>query len=327
MNSDFFNLTDEERIQLIGDLKDSEEFRDDEPEYFQYLEAPKILEESKKHKGRSTGFETLDKIIDGVCSGELIVITSPTGVGKTTLCQSISWKLAARGHPCLWYTLEVSLENLLQAFIRNDTEVKRTPTGELIQVSNNPIYFPKNIERIDFKILKRVIKYANIKYGVEHVFIDHLHYLLDSKDLQKTKSTSLFIGDKLRQLRQIAHETGVSIFLVAHLSKLPDNQKPTLADMRDSSFIGQEADVVIVLWRERLKEPKSKLLDGIEILETYSPIVHCMVDKARRTGQKGIVYLEWINGLYYEIDLNRKKELEQPEQFIQQSERIVPPPI
>ena len=51
--------------------------------------------------------------------------------------------------------------------------------------------------------------------------------------------------------------------------------------MRDSSFVGQEADAVIVLWRERLKEPVSDFVEGVEVLETFSPIVHCQVEKAR----------------------------------------------
>ena len=208
---DKLSLSPEERVMLMGDLEDLKEFEDNEPEYTQYSEAPKIIEESKKHKGRPLGISSLDTILGGVCSGELIIVTAPTGVGKTTLCQTVTWNLANQGHPSLWYTLEVTLENFLQPFITNDANATWEDGKEkLLKVSDYPIYFPKNVENLDFKTLKRAIKYAHAKFGVEHVFIDHLHYLLSSKELGASKSTSLFIGDKLRELRKIAHQTGVS---------------------------------------------------------------------------------------------------------------------
>lgn len=230
-------------------------------------------------------------------------------VHNSTWCQSVTRNLALAGHAVLWYTLEVTLENFLRPLVQHDAGAVYE-AEKLLKVSDLPIYFPKQMEKVDFATLKKVIRYANVKYGVEHVFIDHLHYLLDSKSLMSQKSTSLFIGDRLRQLRQIAIETGVSIFLVAHTTKIPDGERPTMFSMRDSSFVAAEADVVIVLWRERLKIPIRKNVGGMEMLETFSPVVHCAVEKARRTGQKGIIKLRWERGLYFEMTEEEAKVLE-----------------
>jgi replicative DNA helicase len=273
-----------------------------DPEFFKYYsDAPDILADAERHQGRPLGFETLDAITGGVSSGELIVITAPTGVGKTTFCQSISWTLARAGHPVLWYTLELSLAQFLKPYLDNDEGVQWDQGGKLLKTSKYPIYFPKEPEKLDFKTLKRVMRYAHDEFGVQHVFIDHLHYLLDHRAIERSRSISLHIGDRLRGLRQLALETGVSIFLVAHMQKTEDGKRPTLSDIRDSSFIGQEADLVLTLWRERLKSPITKMIGDVEYEETFSPITNCAIEKSRRTGRKGLCYLGWEKGLYYEL--------------------------
>lgn len=305
-------LSPEERVLLLDTIEGEKEIEnmENKPIFIDYSSSPRIIEESKKHKGRSIGFDQLDKVINGVCSGELVVVTAESGVGKSTLCQSITMNLAKQGIASLWYTLEISLENFLVPFVQNDPEAKWDKEGKLHKVSNYPIYFPEKVETINFQTLKQAIRYANIKFGVEHVFIDHMHYLLSGKELTSTKSTSLFIGDKLRQLRQIAHETGVSIFLVAHLSKVPQDREPTMNDLRDSSFLQQEADVVLLLHRKRLKTPLEVKLGDMTYYETFSPIVHCQIEKSRRTGRKGKIFLQWRNGLYNEISAEEANKIE-----------------
>lgn len=291
----------EEMYELLEHGRSVDPENEETPEFIHYTtDAQEIVEEGRQHQGRPLGFPVLDGITGGVSSGELIIVTAPTGVGKTTLTQSISWMLAKKNNPSLWYTLELNIFQFIQPFLKHDPEVEWDDSGKLLKVSNLPIYFPKNVENLDFKKLKRAIRYANKHMGVEHVFIDHLHYLLDHKSIEKTKSISLHIGERLRSLRKIALETGVSIFLVAHLSKTEDGKRPTLSDMRDSSFIAQEADLVLVLWRERLKHPQMTTVDGVEFELTHSPIVHCAVEKSRRTGRRGMTYFSWKDGLYSE---------------------------
>lgn len=305
-------FTPEDKQQITDDLEEINELEKEEDllDYFSsYAESPKIIEESKKHRGRPTGFETLDFLIGGVSSGELIVVTAPTGVGKTTLCQSISWKLAKTGMPSLWYTLEVSPENFIQPFITNDPEAKWDAGGKLLKVSSLPIYWPRKMENITFQKLKQAIRYAHLNFGVEHVFIDHLHYLISGKEMMQAKSSSLFIGDRLRQLRQIAHETGVSIFLVAHIAKTSDDKQPTINDLRDSSFVAQEADVVVILHRERLPKPIIREDKGFQVETLHSSIVVGAVEKARRTGNRGVFYLQHSKGLYDEIKREEAKNI------------------
>ena len=273
------------------------------PAISSYIKAPELDAKRKRHAGRSIGFAELDFLIGGVSSGELIVITAKTGTGKTTLGQSVTKFLAKVGIPTLWYSLEVSIENFIVPLVNNDDGAVHDSVGKLVKVSNLPIYWPDNVERLDFEGLKRTIRYANLKYGVEHVFIDHINYLFP--DMGSESNNSLAIGDKLRALRKIALETGVSIFLMVHLKKIASDVEPTMDDIRDSGMIACEADAVILLTRDRLKEPKEVITpDGHKYNETFSPIVKCKVEKSRRTGRRGMVELIWEKGLYKVPDAN-----------------------
>lgn len=308
-------FTQKEKKEITMDLEELDTLSKDVQfdQFASYSEAPRILEESKKHRGRPTGFETLDFLIGGVSSGELIVVTATAGTGKTCLLQSITWKLAKQGIPSLWYSLENTTENFIVPFVKNDPEAKWDDAGKLLKVSNMPVYWPKNVENLDFNQLKKAIRYAHLTFGTQHVFVDHLHYLISGKDMMAAKSTSLFIGDRLRQLRAIAIETEVSIFLVAHMAKVMDGVKPTMNDLRDSSFLQQEADSVILLYRERLKNPIIRQIDGFQTEMTHSSIVTGTVEKSRRTGQKGLFYLQWFKGLYDEIPRNQAQMLMEDE--------------
>ena len=105
-------------------------------------------------------------------------------------------------------------------------------------------------------LIHEKIKEAREKYGIRAVFIDHLHYLLD---LGQVKNPSLEIGTVIRGLKRLAIDHDVIIFLAAHTTKLKDDKVPTADDIRDSSFVGQESDCVMILWRVKNLENVSRL--------------------------------------------------------------------
>ena len=73
------------------------------------------------------------------------------------------------------------------------------------------------------------------------------------------KNPSLEIGTVIRGLKRLAIDHDVIIFLAAHTTKLKDDKVPTADDIRDSSFVGQESDCVMILWRVKNLENVSRL--------------------------------------------------------------------
>lgn len=211
-----------------------------------------------------TGIASLDEAIDGFEVGELIVISGPTAMGKTTLCDSIVTALNRQGKRSLFFTFEVTPAKMIQT--RKDPE--------------NCLYLPLQHKAMDLAWLRDRTQEAIEKYDVSAVFVDHLHYVVD---MASNKNMSLEIGSTMRFLkRDIAIALNIPVFIVCHASKVPFDQEPSMQHLRDSSFVAQEADTVLIVFRrfdlDLLGKKQTTMLQGLATIK---------VDKARRTGVMG----------------------------------------
>ena len=200
---------------------------------------------------------TLDKLIDGFEGGELIVISGPTKNGKTTFAQTLTKNFESQKVNSLWFSFEVPAKLLFKKFA----------TAE-------KFYLPRRLydKRLDW-LEDRIIE-SKIKYQTKAVFIDHLHYLVD---IEKIKNSSIDIGSVIRKLKIIAIEQNIVIFLLAHTTKIKFEEVPSEENVRDSSFIPQEADSTIMIWRQRSKNKKTRAYE-----ETGKTML--LVSNHRRTG-------------------------------------------
>jgi len=84
------------------------------------------------------------------------------------------------------------------------------------------------------------------KHNSRVFFIDHLHFIIDTK----SQRLDLSIKDVMQELKRFAKMHNFTIFLVVHLGKGNFKEPPGVEAIRDSSFIAQYADTVLMLWRE-----------------------------------------------------------------------------
>lgn len=246
-------------------------------------EALEILAEELKKpvvKFRS-GIPTLDKLLDGFREGDLVVISAPTKMGKTTLAQTFTHNFAQKEIPCLWFSYELMQKDFLQKF------------GEPI-----PFFtLPKTLTEHSLGWIKRRIIESIAKYKTKVVFLDHLHYLLNFEDISRGGNVSLLIGALMRALKGIAVKQGITVFLICHTTKLCYGKTPALEDIRDSSFISQEADTVLMMWRLKDKET-----------DEYSDRAYLAVQANRRNGQTGKLKLVFRSGRFYEEETHLNGE-------------------
>lgn len=214
---------------------------------------------------------SLDNMLDGFRGGEMVVVSGPTGQGKTTLLQTFTHNFAEQGINSVWFSYEVPAQDLFERF------------GDTL-----PFFtLPAKIQGGTLAWLSDRIWEAKAKYDVKVVFIDHLHFLLSMHDLSRA-NTSVTIGAVLREVKKMALETGCIIYLISHITKLNPIDPPTYNDLRDSSFTGQEADTILMTWRRRGNE--GAFID-------YNVL---SVEKARRTGRTGKIDLVYLNGRFQE---------------------------
>ena len=230
----------------------------------------RLIAEDKNKTVRLKSFiPSLDIALEGFELGELIVLSGPTKNGKSLLFQTITNNLVTQcGIYSVWFTYELPPRQLFNRF----------PQLPLF-------YLPEHLEGHSLTWLDDCIKKAIEKVSCKAVFIDHLHYLLD---LGRMKNTSLEIGAVIRGLKQLAIKHEVVIFLACHMKKTPNDREPNYDDIRDSSFVAQESDVTMMLWRQKIDK-------------IYTTEARLKIETSRRTGIfEKTIHLEKKEGLLYE---------------------------
>ena len=228
-----------------------------------------------------TGVGGLDDILKGFRKNQLIVLAAPTKSGKTQFCVELTIRMNSTNP--VWIPFEESAEELIRKFHERGQEP--------------PLFYtPKTITGNTVEWVEKRIIEGKVKYGSKLFFIDHLHFIVPfTSDRLDTR-----IGKVMRDLKTIAKKNGVMIVLVAHLKKTNLQVSPTLEDLRDSSFIAQEADTVMMLWR------KAKRNEDGDMEITNDTLLS--VQANRRTGNTGNVKLTYKDGRYLEQDWKHDKE-------------------
>ena len=200
-----------------------------------------------------TGVPSLDRLMDGgVEAGELIVVTGPTGEGKTTFLMTVTKNMAENEVASVWFTLEVTPRQFIK---------KITKKGQL------PLFYLP-LENTDNQIqwLEDRIVEAKVKHNVRVVFIDHLHQIFSMAKMDRTHNVSLEIGDLTAKIKNMALQHNLAIFLIAHTKDDPtgSSREPRKEDIRDSGLISRLADSIIGLWRvtndEKIDATKRKVI-------------------------------------------------------------------
>ena len=231
---------------------------------------------------------SLDESIESFEVGELIVVSGPTKNGKSSVCHTLTKNFENQGVKSLWFSYEVTPRQLFSKF----------------KVAEE-FYLPKKLKTKNMEWIRDRIIEAKAKYQIKTVFIDHLHYLYD---MEKSKNSSLEIGTIIRELKQMCVDFDIVIFLMAHMTKTKYDEMPTESDLRDSSFITQEADSTFIVWRERKKSKHSLEYE-------FTGKTFLIVSNHRRAGTMGkIIKLDFINNEFVEEESEYDKVLREATQ-------------
>lgn len=225
-------------------------------------------EEKKYH----SGFKGLDAILDGFRKKQLVVISAATKSGKTSFCIDLTSRMKEENP--VWLPFEEGAEELIQKFLDRGEEPPHFLSPETMKGNT--------LQWVEKKIIE-----GKAKFDSQIVFIDHLHFIVPFS----SERQDLAIGQAMRELKRMAKTWDVVVVLIAHLKKTRVDTSPTLEDLRDSSFVAQEADTVIMLYREAKRE------DGQVVITDN---VNISVQANRRTGKTGNVKMVFKDGRFLE---------------------------
>ena len=247
--------------------------------------------------GITSGFYRLDKLTDGFQLGELAIIGARPSIGKTAIAIAIA-KAAAIDQrvPTLFISLEMSDESIVRRMVSTvgSIPMQDIKTGEMdeggmkamgsatAKVAGSPIHFVSGSGISSIATITAVIRRAVRKWGVKLVLIDYLQKIHGSKSAEKK---TYEIAEVSGKLKAVASDTKTAVVALAQLNreneKSPQSRVPRLTDLADSGQIERDADLVLLLNRER-HEANGEAIIAIA---------------KQRDGECGIVPL-WYEGQY-----------------------------
>ena len=247
----------------------------------------------KSYKNRNdyslyTGISVLDDKILGLHNGELTIIGARPGVGKTTFALQIAQKIAEKKKKVAIISLEMSDVQLIQKLISKKTGVNsyKMRSGNLIDDDWNKIAeglgklsdLPIRIITKAFNIqqIEKTIRKLKNKNELDLVVIDYIQLI---KNQGNFSSREQQVADISRTLKLLTLELNIPIIALCQLNRNANKTEPTLADLRESGSLEQDADNVFFLYQEK---------------EQDTPIVDIVLKIAKqRNGEIGKVYLKF----------------------------------
>lgn len=214
-----------------------------------------------KVRGMTTGFGSLDMLTGGMAKQEQTVLIGRTGVGKSALGFEIARNAAESGHIALIVSLEMNRKSLVYRLISHKVGVtwQNLQRGWIESESWEKIYKAVGeLESLPLYIIDRprrtIAQIESYIAGLDRVdlfVVDHLRLLGDRKESGESEVSRL--GRLSMSLRDVAREYDCHNLLIAQMNRgadARDDKRPTLADIRQSGEIEENADNVWGMYRE-----------------------------------------------------------------------------
>jgi replicative DNA helicase len=255
-----------------------------------------------EYTGIPSGFKDLDRLTSGFQPAELIVIGARPGMGKTAIALSMAANISIRQNiPSAFFSLEMSDQALMLRLISSEAGIdsQKLRTGFFPQsdfqkifdaagiVHDAPLYFVDmpNMTALNIQAMARMLR---VQEKVEIIFVDYIGLIAsDNKMLPRWE----LISEVSRSLKGLARELNIPVVALSQLRREAENQKPSLADIRESGSIEQDADMVMFINRDRELDKSAEE----QSLESGQK-VQVMVAK-NRNGPVGTIDLNFLKHL------------------------------
>ena len=219
--------------------------------------------------GIPCGFYDLDAMTSGFQRSDLIIIAGRPSMGKTAFCLNLAHNIAAGYQlPVAVFSLEMSKEQLVQRLLASEAGIESSylRSGRISQtqweplsraidkLSDTPIFIDDtaNITVTQMRSQARRLQAEQTK-DLGLIVIDYLQLMEGSSDNRVQELSRI-----TRSLKGLARELSVPIIALSQLSRGVEartNKRPMLSDLRESGSIEQDADIVMMLYRDEYYSP------------------------------------------------------------------------
>lgn len=280
-----------------------------------------IREVERLHKlqgalsGVTTGYKDLDAITGGWQPGDMIVIAGRPSMGKTTFAMNCAEAAIDAGELALVFSLEMPTRQLMIRHLssRSKVPLKNIKSGDMEQYwsyisvgasksKDKLLYIDDSSSVTSDRLLSRARKLQKRlgkKIGV--IVVDYIQLLTDKGDgVERVTRIS-------RNIKLLAKEMNCPVLALSQLSRKCEersNQRPISSDLRDSGAIEQDADIIIMAYRDEVVNQNSQMQGVAEF-----------IIRKHRNGELGTVYLQSnLHICRFDNNPNYMPPQEQPQQ-------------
>lgn len=235
-------------------------------------------------------FESLQNLSGGFSRSNIIVVSAPTSMGKSSFTWNILARLAEKNTPIMYIPLEDNIQFFGRRIFniignRPTWQFSDTEWGDLKKkLVNFPFFVYTGFDKFNLDVLRKLIERGKKLYGIEIFAIDHLHFLIS-----RASDTTQEISHIMREITSLAREKNIVIILLVQIRKKKEGEEgwkkmPNLESLSDSVKISQDAHQVIMLFQDYAGD---------------NPYLQVMLQKNRQ----GAKHLTREDSFNYNIDL------------------------
>lgn len=229
-----------------------------------------------KLTGVTTGLIDLDRQLSGLQNSDLILLAARPAMGKTSLALNIAYKASVE-HQVAIFSLEMSKMQLTQRLLSALSNINLselvsgkitewTNLGQAAQLLAESNMHVDDTSSISLNELRSKCRKLKARGELDLVIIDYLQLMTTNS---RSENRQQEISTISRGLKGLAKELNCPILALSQLSRAPDqrpNHRPVMSDLRESGAIEQDADVVLMLYRDDYYDPETDKPNIAEII-------------------------------------------------------------
>lgn len=271
-STQLFNLSEYNNKEGLVRLSDTIE------EAFNYM--TEMASNQSDITGISTGFRDIDRQLSGFQNSDFLLLAARPSVGKTALGIHMGLNAALTGKKVAVFSLEMSRRQIFQRVLSIITRVElQDIISGNIKKEDWPLLYKSitKFQEIDMYIddtasisiteLRAKSKRMKIEKGLDLIVIDYLQLM--TADMGRNDNRQQEISNISRGLKALAKELNIPVLALSQLSRKSEersNKRPMLSDLRESGAIEQDADVVMMLYRDDYYDEDSEEQNIIEVI-------------------------------------------------------------
>lgn len=267
-----------------------------------------MMDENYKKKGKLTGMDTgfadINYYTNGFQKTDMVVVGARPGIGKTAFALNLANNVSKTGAKVAIFSLEMSDVQLGLRLVAAESRIELTKikTSKLeedgwikvidaISVLRKRNMYTNQTPEITLSEIRTQCRKLKMQQGLDMIVIDYIQLMQSDND--KNMNREQEVAEISRGLKLLAKELNCTVVALSQLNRGSERTKekrPMLSDLRESGSIEQDADIVMLLYRDDSPEAEKKNVTEVIIAKN-------------RSGETGLVELVWLGEYQLLLDL------------------------